>query len=113
MQHFNIIQALCRSALANPSDALIHQINRLKDALDKDGFSKESKSIGGILTSSQANMEMSPSKIQKSFVLSRGEELTPKTPIPVDKETSTPLAEIYFETELPDHPPIFDGEMQA
>lgn len=110
--YFNIIQALCRSALSNPNEAILHQINRLKDSLEKDGHIKEAKSIEGLLTSSQAEVEMAPSKLQKSFVIASGEQLTPKTTIPVDKETSTPLAEIFFPSELPDDMPFFDDNIK-
>lgn len=112
VKYFSIIQALCRSALINPNDAILHQVSRLKEILEKDGHVTEAKSLEGILTSSLANMEMSPSKIQKSFVVGFGEELTAKTSIPVDKETSTPLAEVFFPSDLPDEMPLFDGNIQ-
>lgn len=112
IKYFNIIQALCRSALANPNEAILHQINRLKGSLEKDGYEKEAKSLEGLLSSSQTSLEMSPSKIQQSFVATIGETLTAKTPIPVDKETSTPLAEVFFPAELPDEVPLFDGNIQ-
>lgn len=112
IKHFSIIQALCRSALANPNEAIIHQVGRLKDSLEKDGHAKEAKSLEGLLSSSRSNIDMSPSKIQKSFVVNNGEELTTKTSIPVDKETSTPLAEIFFPEDLPNEVPLFDGNIQ-
>ena len=112
IQYFNIIQALTRSALINPSGAVLQQVKRLKDALEKDGFSKEAKSLAGLLSSSEASSEMAPSKIQKSFVVNKGEELKKSTPLPVDKETSTPLAEIYFADEVPLRVPLFDVDIQ-
>ena len=112
MQYFNVIQALCRSALANPNEAIIHQVNRLKDSLEKDGHAKEAKSLQGLLSSSQGSLEMSPSKIQQSFISVPTEVLTAKTPIPVDKETSTALAEIFFPSDLPDEMPLFDDNIQ-
>jgi SpoVK/Ycf46/Vps4 family AAA+-type ATPase len=112
IKYFSIIQALCRSALANPNEAIIHQVGRLKDSLEKDGHTKEAKSLEGLLSSSRSNIDMSPSKIQKSFVVNNGEELTAKTSIPVDKETSTPLAEIFFPVDLPNEVPLFDGNIQ-
>ncbi|MDR3678890.1 MAG: ATP-binding protein [Flavipsychrobacter sp.] len=112
VKYFNIIQALCRSALINPNEAISHQINRLKDSLEKDGYAQEAKSLEGLLSSSQASLEMSPSKIQKSFVIASGEVLTAKTPVPVDKETSTPLAEIFFPNDLPNDMPIFNENIQ-
>lgn len=112
VKHFSIIQALCRSALAAPNEAILHQIGRLKESLEKDGFIKEAKSLEGLVSSSQASMEMSPSKIQQSFVLSGGEVLTARTAMPVDKETSTPLAEIFFPTDLPNEIPLFDENIK-
>jgi len=108
MENFGIIQALCRTALSNsPSNATIHQIERLKSALEKDGYKKESKALSSLLTSNNKSTDMSPSRIQKSFLALGGEEITSKTPIPVDKETSTPLAEIIMPNNLPNETPLF------
>ncbi|SRX76431.1 AAA family ATPase [Aequorivita antarctica] len=112
IKYFNIIQALSRTALANPNEAILHQIQRLKDSLEKDGHNKEAKSLDGLLLSSKYSMDMSPSKIQKSFVITRGESLTVKTPTPVDKETSTPLAEIFFPLDMPPEIPLLDDNIQ-
>lgn len=112
MEHFNIIQALCRSALSTPNSAVIQQVTRLKDALKKEGHNKEAKSLESLLISSQKSLEMTPSKIKQSFAIGRGDELTLKTAVPVDKETSTPLAEIHFGDDLPDEIPIFDDNIK-
>lgn len=50
MEHFNIIQALCRSALSTPNHAVVQQVNRLKEALKKNGDEKEAKSIESLYT---------------------------------------------------------------
>lgn len=110
MEHFNIIQALCRSALSNPSNAILHQIERLRDALEKDGNKKEAKAITALLSSVDKTFDMAPSRIQRSFVLS-GEELTPNTPVPTDKETSTPLAEVIFTGNLPSESPLLNSNV--
>lgn len=112
LKYFNIIQALSRSALATPNEAIVHQIKRLKESLEKDGFTKEAKSLDALMESSKSALDMSPSKIQRSFIALKGEELTSKTVIPVDKETSTSLAEIYFPNDLPEKAPIFDKDIQ-
>ncbi len=112
MEHFHIIQALCRSALSSPSSAIIRQVERLKEALEKEGNTKEARAIGSLLTSANKTCDMAPSKIQRSFVGLTGEELTPKTPLPVDKETSTPLAEIIFPNALPDEAPLFSPNVK-
>jgi hypothetical protein len=112
MEHFNIIQALCRSALSTPNSAVVQQVTRLKDVLKKAGHSKEAKSLESLLVSSQKALEMIPSKIKQSFAIGEGNELTIKTPVPVDKETSTPLAEVYFGDDLPSEIPIFKDNMR-
>ncbi|MDD4437731.1 MAG: ATP-binding protein [Tissierellia bacterium] len=112
MEHFSIIQALCRSALSTPNSAVVQQVTRLKDALKKEGYNKEAKSLESLLTSSQKTLEMTPSKIKQSFAIGKGDELTSKTPVPVDKETSTPLAEIHFGDDLPSEIPIFEDNIK-
>lgn len=112
MEHFNIIQALCRSALSNPSSAIIHQVERLRDELKKDGNLKEAKSLSALLSSVSKTTDMAPSRIQRSFVF-EGEELTPQTLVPVDKESSAPLAEVIFKNNLPTEPPLFSENVSA
>jgi SpoVK/Ycf46/Vps4 family AAA+-type ATPase len=112
MQYFPIIQALCRSALVTPNNAIIQQVERLIQSLQKDGFKKEADSLSGLLTTANKTIEMAPSKIERSFLLLGGEELTSKTHVPVDKESSTPLAEIIFTKDLPSEPPLFSYNVQ-
>jgi len=112
MKYFTIIQALCRTSLANPNSAIQHQITRLRDALQKDGFEKESNSLTQLLSGAANSMDMAPSRIERSFIKNKKEKITSKTPKPVDKETSTPLAEIYFPDELPKESPIFNADIK-
>lgn len=112
MKYFTIIQALCRTSLANPNSAVQHQITRLRDALQKDGFDKESNSLTQLLSGAANSMDMAPSRIERSFIKNKKEKITSRTPKPVDKETSTPLAEIYFPDELPKESPIFNADIK-
>ena len=112
MEYFNIIQALCRSAVSNPSNAVLHQIQRLTDALEKDGHNSEAKLLASLLKKSENSFEMVPSRIVKSFVTIKGEELSSKTVVPVDKESATPLAEIFFAADLPTEIPIFSNNVR-
>lgn len=112
VKNFNIIKALCRSALSEPNDAIIHQVSRLRDSYLKEGYSKEANSLTSLLSASSTDTAMSPSKIQRSFVTKTKEEITAKTAVPVDKETSTPLAEIFFNSELPVEMPLFDENIK-
>lgn len=112
MEYFQIIQALCRSALGNPTSAITHQVERLKDALDKDGYKKEAKALTALLSSTNKATEMAPSRLERSRTMFEGEDITSKTVLPVDKETSSPLVEIIFPNSLPDTPPIFDKDVE-
>ncbi|MCZ4093594.1 hypothetical protein [Sinorhizobium psoraleae] len=100
MEHFSIIQALCRAAMAEPSPALRKQVERLRDALTKDGEAKQAASLAGILAAAERLKEMAPSRIERSRATLPGEVLGRNTPVPVDRETAAPLAEIIFPTEI-------------
>ena len=114
MEHFHIIQALCRAALAKPSDSVRQQIVRLRDALQEGGDSKSAKALTNLLSAGERSIEMAPSRVSRSKATFTGEELTPNTPLPVNKETSVPIAEIRFPSNLPAVPPIFGKSvMQA
>jgi SpoVK/Ycf46/Vps4 family AAA+-type ATPase len=112
MEYFSIIQALCRSALSSPNNSVVHQIERLKEVLEKDGYQREAKSLDALLSSVNKSMDMAPSKIQRSLKSLGGEELTTRASIPVDKESSTPLAEIIFPSDLPDNSPLFNRDVE-
>ena len=113
MDHFHIIQALCRASLSTPSQAIIKQVERLRDALEKDGATAEAKKLSRLLTSLDKTCDMAPSQLKKSKAMFNGEILTPKTPIPVDRETSTPLVEVKFPENLPNEPPLFNESVTA
>ena len=108
MENFPIIQALCRAALAQPSAAVRKQVERLRDALAKEGDAKAAGAISALLTAADRTVELAPSRIARSRAQFPGEVLTPNTQPPVDRETSAPLAEIIFPVEVRAEPPIFD-----
>src|SRR3546814_5450004 len=96
MEHFSIIQALCRAAIADASPATRKQIERLRDAIAKDGDSKQSSALSSILTTADRTKELSPSRLERSKSVVAGEILTRNTPLPVDRDTSAALADIFF-----------------
>ena len=53
MEHFPIIQALCRAAMADPTPAVRKQVERLRDALIKEGDKKQAGSLASILTAAE------------------------------------------------------------
>lgn len=109
MEHFSIIQALCRVAMADPTPALRKQIERLRDALAKDGEEKQAASLAGILATADRSKEVAPSRIERSRAHLPGEVLGRNTPVPVDRETAAALAEIIFPTDIDATAPLFNA----
>jgi hypothetical protein len=108
MDHFSIVQALCRTAIADASPALRKQIERLRDALAKDGEAKQAGALTSILTTADRTKELSPSRIERSKVQIPGEVLTRNTPVPVDRETAAALAEVIFPADIQPAAPLFN-----
>ena len=111
MKDFHIIHALCRAALASPSNAVIRQIERLRDSLEKEGSKADAKKLTSLLNSMDKACDMAPTRIQKSRIMLAGEELTPNSSIPVDKETAIPLVEVLFPDALLAEQPIFGSNV--
>jgi hypothetical protein len=107
MEHFPIIQALCRAALAQPTPAVRKQIERLRDALAKSGDAKAAGALSSLLTAADRTIELAPSHIAKSRAQFPGETVSQNTQVPVDRETAAPLAEIIFPSDIRPEPPIF------
>lgn len=109
VDHYPIIQALCRAALAQGGPAVRQQIERLIEAAKKSGDDTAAKSLRQLLSSASRANDMAPSRLTRSRgIRLGGEELTPNTPVPVDKETASPLADIVFADALPASMPLFD-----
>lgn len=109
MEHYPIIQSLCRVALATGEPAIRQQVERLKEAAKKSGDDSVAKSLTQLLTRASKASEMAPSKMTQSFSgLIKGEDISKNTPLPVDKETSAPLADIIFPEDLPTVMPLFN-----
>ncbi|MGO9427598.1 AAA family ATPase [Rhodoblastus sp.] len=108
MDHFPIIQALCRAALAQPTPAVRKQVERLRDALTKDGETKVAGALSSLLTAADRSVELVPSRIAKSRAQFPGETLSRNTQVPVDRETAAPLADIVFPPDVSPQPPLFD-----
>jgi hypothetical protein len=108
MDHFPIVQALCRAALSQPSPALRKQIERLKEALAQAGDAKSAGVLAGMLTTAERTTDLSPSRIVRSRAQLSGETLTPNTQVPVDRETSAPLAQLIFPSQTHLSAPLFN-----
>ncbi len=109
--YFNIIQTLCRAAGLDDKENVEYNIQRLADAYRKDGHEKEAKTLERILKSLQQEKPMVAATISTSSAL-EGELLTPKTPVPVDKETSAAILEVIFDDGLPQEEPLFNDQIK-
>ena len=108
LEHFPIIQALCRSALAEPNDAVRRQVERLRDALTETGASKEAAALAQLLATASRSSSMAPSRLIRSRAsYGDGEALTAQSAAPVDRETAVPLATLTFPDEIPE--PLLHG----
>lgn len=105
---------MARAALASPTPAVRKQVERLRDALEASGNRTDANSLAQLLGTNPRVAEMAPSRIVRSAAsMQTGELLSFNTPIPVDRETSTPLAEVLFPPELPDGLPILEDVLGA
>lgn len=109
--YFNIIQTLCRAAGSDDKENVEYNIQRLADAYRKDGLEKEAKTLEKILKLQQQAKPMVAASISASSAL-EGEVLTPKTPVPVDKETSAAILEVIFDDGLPQDEPMFNDQIK-
>jgi SpoVK/Ycf46/Vps4 family AAA+-type ATPase len=104
--YFNIIQTLCRAAGSDNKENVEYNIQRLADAYKKDGHEEEAKSLERIMKILKKQKPMVSTVIGASAFL-EGEQLTPQTPVPVDKETSAAILEVIFDDGLPLEEPVF------
>lgn len=110
MEHFPIVQALCRSAMADPSAAVRRQVERLRDELVQSGETKQAASLNELLNPDDRKPEIGPGTIVRSRADVPEKALTPFTPVPVDRETSAPLADLLFTEDFQLGPPLLDTE---
>lgn len=113
MEHFNIIRSLCRVALGGGSPAVRQQVERLKEALRESGPSEQVKSLEQLLAQAGRASDMAPSRLAQSrATLMAGESLSRNTPVPVDRETSSPLADVVFPDDSSATFPILEGAIE-
>lgn len=108
---FSIIQSLCRSALSCDKELVVHQIERLSEAYLASGDEKAASSLRTMLNNASKTVDLAPSILSVSNAL-KGETLLPSTPIPVDKETSSPILEVIFPSEMNVEEPLFEEEIK-
>lgn len=111
MDHFPIIQTLCRIGLGDGNPAFRRQVERLRDALRKQGDTSPADTLNKILEAQGKAAEMQPSRLVRSLALEPTERLTPRVAPPVDRDTSTPLAEIKFPQDPPKAFPVLNSAL--
>lgn len=94
MQHFAVIQSLCRIGLAGGDKAFRAQVERLRDRLAKDGDQADAETLTRLLAATPSTAELTPTRVELSRFHATGEFLTPQVHPPVDRETSQPLCRI-------------------
>jgi len=105
--------AECVARCAQADRTAARRSVRLRDALLKDGDSKQAAALTTLLNNAERTREIAPSRIERSKALFAGEELTKNTPLPVDRETSAPLAEIIFPETTGVDAPLFDERVSS
>jgi hypothetical protein len=113
MEHFRIIQSICRIGLGTGGPAFRFQVERLVESLRTNGEKKDADSLEKLLNSSESEQLLKPSRVvQSASAAFMGEVLTPRASPPVDKETAAPLAEIHFPSKQAD-PPILQESLSS
>ena len=108
MEHFAVVQSIIRAGLSDDRDAFDKQVARLRARLEKAGDKKSAETIDRLLKSATETKDMKPSRVEVSRGQIRGEQLTPETHPPLDRETGAQLCSIdFFDSVAP--PPIVDS----
>jgi chromosomal replication initiation ATPase DnaA len=97
--------------LADPSPAVRKQVERLREALIKEGDKKSAAALSGLLTVADKTTHLSPSRITQSGAQLAGETMTRNTQVPVDRETAAPLAEVIFPSDTTPSAPLFNATL--
>lgn len=115
MEHFQVIQALCRMSLGTGSPAIRRQVERLLEELKASGPAGQAKSIEQLLAQAGRASDMAPSRLTQSRSMApvAGEILSRNTPVPVDRETAAPLADVYFPEDAEVAFPILEGAIEV
>lgn len=112
MEHFAVIQSLCRVGLDTGNGRFRRQVERLLERLVKAGDDDDAATLTRLLAAKSEVGKLTPSVVQVSRTLVQGDELTANVHAPADRETSVPLAEIILDPgrDLPE--PIHNGTLR-
>lgn len=106
MQHFAVVQSLCRLGLQAQDPAFRQQVERLRERLEKAGDTKDAETLTRLLKATPNTVELAPTKVELSRFHITGEPLTAQVHPPVDRETSQPLCRIVMSPSAQTQRPI-------
>jgi hypothetical protein len=107
MEHFSVIQTLCRIGLEGTDPRFRKQVERLRDRLRTDGDEKAATAVERLLAGVSSEHSLTPSAVEVSRLLVTGDELTANVHPPADRETSVPLAEVILDPGAGRPAPIY------
>lgn len=76
MEHFSVIQSLCRVGLTGEPGAFAQQVERLVQRLAKAGDEKSASSLRRLLEAPRRATELAPSRVELSRSTGGGEALS-------------------------------------
>ncbi|MDA9488749.1 AAA family ATPase [Bradyrhizobium sp. CCBAU 11361] len=107
MEHFSVVQTLCRIGLEGADPRFRKQVERLRDRLRGGDDEKSASALDRLLSGAQSEHTLTPSAVEVSRLLVTGDELTSNVHPPADRETSVPLAEIILQPGMGKPSPIY------
>jgi chromosomal replication initiation ATPase DnaA len=96
VEHFSVIQSLCRIGLEGQDPRFRKQVERLRERLLSEKDDKSVAALDRLLAGVSSEHALAPSVVEVSRSLVTGDSLTNNVHPPADKETSVPLAEIIL-----------------
>ncbi|MHB1219741.1 MAG: AAA family ATPase [Alphaproteobacteria bacterium] len=111
MEHFSVVQSLCRVGLESNDLRFRRQVERLRDRLRSAGDIKSADTLVRLLEDAASEHALAPSIVEVSRSLVTGDELTANVHAPADRETSVPLAEIVLTPSSGRPKPIYGKDL--
>lgn len=107
MEHFSIVKALGRAALADDNrEVVAHQLGRLEAALRRSGDA-DADAVQKLISTSTQPRRAAPSRVARSHAALL-ERMAPGVPVPVDPESAAPLATVVFPEQNMARRPVFN-----
>lgn len=112
MEHFSVIQTLCRIGLEGADPRFRKQVERLRDRLRTEGDEKAATAVERLLSGVSSEHSLTPSAVEVSRLLVAGDELSANVHPPADRETSVPLAEVILDPDAGRPLPIYSETLK-